>query len=48
MANSNKGKLEIFFEGLRSNIAKDVMIGDNPFRSFFEALGKALRFETMR
>lgn len=44
VANSNRGKLEVFLEGLGFDIAKDITMEDNLPRSFF----KALRFDTMR
>lgn len=37
----NKEKIEIFINGLRSDIAKDVLTWDNPPKSYTEALGRA-------
>lgn len=48
VTNSDKGKLEVFFEGLRSNITKNVLIEDNPLRTLLEALGKRLRLKVMK
>lgn len=39
IASSDKGKLEVFLGGFRSDIAKDVMIQDNPPKSLLKALG---------
>lgn len=38
VVNLERDKLNVFIEGLRPNIAKYVMIGDNPPKSFFKAL----------
>lgn len=48
VASLEKGKLEVFLSGLRSNIIKNVMIGNNSPKSLSEALGKTLSLEAMR
>lgn len=48
MGSLKRSKLDVFIGGLRPNIAKDVMMGDNPFKTFLEAFGRALRFEAIR
>lgn len=48
VASSKRGKLKVFLGGLRSNIAKDVMMRDNPSRSLLEAFGRTVRLEAMR
>lgn len=48
VTNTDKGKIKIFINGLRSNIAKDVLIRDNPPRSYSGALGKTFNLEIMR
>lgn len=45
VASLNRGKLEVFFGRLRSDIAKAVMIGDKPPKSLLEALGRILRLK---
>lgn len=48
VANSDRGKLEVFLRWLRSDITKNVMMGVNPPKSFSLDLHKALRSETMK
>lgn len=39
IASSDRDKLDVFLSRLRLDIAKDIMIGDNPLKSLLEALG---------
>lgn len=41
MTSTNPSKIDIFLSGLRSDITKDVMMGDHTFRSHLEALSSA-------
>lgn len=41
MANTNKGKIEIFINGLRTDIAKDMLTRGNPCKSYTEVVDKA-------
>lgn len=43
MVNSERGTLDMFIRGLRPNITRDVIIRDNPHRTFLEAFDLALR-----
>lgn len=47
MANSERGKLDVFIKGLRPNIVMNVVMRDNPPKNFLKALSHALRFKTM-
>lgn len=40
MTNINKEKIEIFINGLRANISKDVLTKDNSPRSYTEGIGR--------
>lgn len=46
--NSERGRLDVFMGELRPNIAKDVMMRDNPPKSLSDAFGQTLRSKTMR
>lgn len=46
--NIGVGTLEVFLRKVRSDIAKDGMMGDNALRSFSNALGRVLRLEAMK
>lgn len=48
MTSSERNKFDMLMGWLRPNIAKDMMMGDNPLKNFLKALDRALRFETMR
>lgn len=48
MASLEKGKLDVFIGELRPDIAKNMMIRDNPSKTFLEVLNQTLRSETMR
>lgn len=48
VANTNKGKMEIFINRLLSDIAKDVMIEKYAISSYSKALSKADRLEAIR
>lgn len=43
VANNDKGKMKIFINRLRLNIAKDVLTRDNPPKSYSDMLNRALR-----
>lgn len=43
MASLERGKLDVFMRGLRLDIANDVMIKDNPPKTFSKAFNLALR-----
>lgn len=43
----DKGKIKIFINGLRSDIAKGVSTRDNPLRSYTKALGRVFRSEVI-
>lgn len=40
VASLDKGKLEVFLDRLKLNIAKDVIVGYNPPKSLLKALGE--------
>lgn len=40
VASLDKGKLEVFLDRLKLNIAKDVIVGYNPLKSLLKALGE--------
>lgn len=48
ITSSNWGKLEVFLDRLKLDIAKDVILGDNPPKYILKALGTLLRLEAMR
>lgn len=48
ITNIDKGKIEAFVSGLKSNIANDVMIGDHAPNTYLKALSKAQRLKAMR
>lgn len=48
MVITDKGKIKIFLNWLRSNFANNVLIKDNPLKSYIKALSKAQRSEVMR
>lgn len=45
VTNANKGKIEIFINRLKSNITKDLLIRDNPLRSYSKTLSRALKYD---
>lgn len=45
---SKRGKLDAFIRGLRLDIAKKMMMLDNPPKNFSKALDQALRYENIR
>lgn len=48
VANTNMSKIEVLFGGLKSNIAKDVIMGDHASWSYLDALSKVLKLNAMR
>lgn len=42
------GKIEVLLRGFKLSIAKDVIMGDHAFRSYSEAIGRALRLEAIK
>lgn len=48
VANIYKGKMKTFTNGLRSNITKNMLIGDNPPKFYTKTLRKTFRFVVMR
>lgn len=47
LASLERGKLDMFMGRARLDITKDVMVGDNPPKTFLEAFGQALNFEAI-
>lgn len=47
MANLEKNKLDMFMKRLRLDITKDVIMNNNPPKTFLEDLSQVLRSETM-